>query len=216
MTARPGPVRVLTVAALAAALAGCISLFPKGKAAQLYRFTGAAPVQEAGPAPSRFGVYKAPGGFSRAAAGDRILTLTGDQAAYIAQARWVSPAQVLFDEALQRAFDANPGAARLANRGETAKTDYVLRLDVRDFQAVYDQGPETAPLVVVRVRAVLTRSADRTIAAESLFEATSRADDNRVSAIARGFDRAVGQVLGKLVAWTNGQGAPIPAALPGA
>ena len=72
--------------------------------------SGASQVSPAG----AFGVLKAPTGFVRAGAGDQILTvLPGGETAYIAQARWVSPAQVLFDEALERAFDADPGRARL-------------------------------------------------------------------------------------------------------
>jgi cholesterol transport system auxiliary component len=207
-------VRVLGVLACAAALSGCISLLPKTKPAQLYRFDGAAPAAAA-PVPSNtapFAVLKSFGSFDRAAASDRILTLEGDKAAYIAEARWVAPAAVLFDQALMRAFDENPGPARLLGRGQrAARAEYQLRLDVRDFAAVYTQGPQAAPTVVVRVRADLSKVDDQAVVGDQMFEAKVRAGDNRVSAIAAAYDQAVGEVLNKLVAWVNAPGAPPPA-----
>ncbi|HEY9218983.1 MAG TPA: ABC transporter, partial [Phenylobacterium sp.] len=120
-------IRPLLAAAAALALSGCISLLPKTDPAQLYRF-GAVP-QAAGAASSsgQIGILKPRSGFTQAAAGDRILTVTNGQAAYIAAARWVAPASVLFEEAVANAYDSNPGAARLVTRGEVARADLVMR-----------------------------------------------------------------------------------------
>lgn len=200
--------RVLAAATLALSLAGCVSLFPKADPAQLYRFDGTPPSaeQSAGRPAATFNLVRAGGGFTRAASSDRILTVTGGQVAYVAEARWVAPAVTLFDEALARAFDVNSGAARLISRGEAAKTDYSLRVDVTRFEVVYDRGPKAAPLVVVSLRVAMTR-ADRTLAGADLIEAQVRAGDNRVSAIVEAFDQATGEVLNGLVAWTNRTGA---------
>lgn len=189
----------------AAALAGCISLLPKSKPAQLYRF-GAAPAAAAtAPAPlaNPVGVFWGGGDFPNEAAGDRILTVTGGRAAYIAQSRWVAAAQVLWEQAVDTAFEARAGHVRLVPRGAPQPTDYVLRLDVRSFEADYDQGAKSAPDVVVRVHATVTRDRARTVVADRLFEARVRAGDNRVTAIASAFDQAVGKVLGDIVAWTE-------------
>lgn len=189
---------------LALSLSACISLFPKAKPAQLYRFDGTPPSaeQSAGRPATRHGVVKTGGSFVRAASGDRILSVTGAEAAYIAESRWVSPAVTLFDEALARAFDVNAGAARMVSRGEASRADFALRVDVTRFETVYDQGPKAPPMVVVALRMTLTRS-DRTLVASDLLEAQARAGDNRVSAIVEAYDRAVGEVLNGLVAWTN-------------
>jgi cholesterol transport system auxiliary component len=209
MSLRPRLFRVLGAAACALALSGCISLLPKSKPAQLYRFDGAAPPSAAAVETSTppFAVVKGFGSFDRAAAGDRILTLDGDRAAYISEARWVAPAAVLFDQAVARAFDENSGPARLLGRGQrTAKPLYYLRLDVRDFATVYDHGPKAAPTVVVRVRAGLTRTENLATVSEQTFEAKAPAAENRVSAIAAAYDKAVGDVLSRLVAWVNAGG----------
>lgn len=198
--------RVLAVAALSVGLSGCISLFPKAKPASLYRFGEAEVSVPKGPPGAMFGVLKTTSAFTRAAAGDRILTSTNGEVAYIADARWVSPAFVLFEEAVARAFENDPGRARLIGRGEVAKADLMLRLEVRTFEADYVNGPKTAPEVVVRVRGVLNRSQDRALVGDQVFEARVKAADNRVSAIVPAFDQATAKVLGDVVAWVNAAG----------
>jgi cholesterol transport system auxiliary component len=193
--------------AAASLLAGCISLFPKTEPAQLYRFGATTPqVQETATGEPGFGVLLAATGFDRAAASDRILTVTGTQAAYIKGARWVTSSVALFDSALQRAFDADQGAARLVDRAGIAQTDYVLKLDVRTFEARYDHGQAAAPTIVVEVHAALDRTQDRIVAGDRSFKAAVTAGDNRMGAIAVAFDQAVARVLGQLVAWANVRG----------
>jgi cholesterol transport system auxiliary component len=205
--------------ALALSLGGCVSLFPKAKPAQMYRF-GATPAEAPGTAlaspADAFGVLKAPTGFARAAAGDQILTvMPGGQSAYVAQARWVSAAVVLFDEALERAFDADTGRARLISRGEVGKAQLVLKLDVRTFEADYDDGPRAPPTVKVEVRTLLTRNLDRGLVSDQVFTATAKAGDNRVGAITQAFDKAAGQVIGQVIAAVNAA-APAAATAPAA
>lgn len=199
-------IRILALIGVAVSLSACISLFPEAEPSQLYRFGGSpAEGQTATTGGESFGVVRAGGGFVQAAANDRLLTVTNNNAAYIASSRWVSPASVLFNEALQRAFDANPGPARLMTRGEVGKADYSIRVDVTRFEAVYDQGPKAAPSIMVDVRATLV-TAERTLAGSKLIQVQTRAGDNRVSAIVAAYDQAVAQVLGQLVDWTNARG----------
>ena len=201
--------RSLALVALAVSLSACVTVFPKSEPSQLYRFDGTPPA--GGPsaptaAGEQFGVVRAGSGFVQAASSDRLLTITNNQVAYIANSRWVSPASTLFNEAMARAFDANTGPARLMTRGEVGKADYSLRADVTRFEAVYDRGPKAAPNIAVELRVSLVK-ADRTLAGSKLIHAEVRAGDNRVSAIVAAFDQAVGQVLGQLVDWVNARGA---------
>ena len=96
--------RGFAVAVLGCLLVGCISLLPKQKPAQLYRFgASASPTAPHAAGPGRFSVQAVPMGFARDAASDTILTVTGDQAAYIAGSRWVTSASSLFEAAVTRA-----------------------------------------------------------------------------------------------------------------
>ena len=190
--------RLAAIGACALALSGCISLLPKSKPAQLYRF---GPAPACAPAAQRgaVSVFRTNGSFPGEAGDDRILTVSGGKAAYIAGSRWVAPAPVLFDEAVSQAFDASP--VRLIARGQQGRFAYALRLDVRNFEARYLAGPDAAPTIVVRVHAALNKS-DQTPVGEQMFEASVPAGDNRVGAIVAAYDQAVKDVLGKLVAWT--------------
>lgn len=195
--------RMAALIGVAVSLTGCISLLPKSKPAQLYRFTPTATAAKGPPPANAVGVFQGGGEFQRESAGDRILTVTGPKVAYIAQVRWAAPAQVLFDQALDAAFESSGGHVRLVPRGAPAPTDFVLRVDVRNFETRYDAGPKAAPTVLVRLHALMTRDRARTLVSEQVFEASVRASDNRVSAIVAAYAQAVGQALDQLVAWTN-------------
>ncbi len=191
----------------AGCVSGCVTVFPKQAPVQLYRFGGdLAPGQRALAGPA-FTVEVLPINFSAAAAGDRILTLTGTEAAYIGNARWVTSATNLFEQALTNAFEADPGPARLMTRGEPVRPDLYLKLDVRRFEASYPQGAGASPTVEVAVDAALSVPASRTISAERLFSASVPADANRGGRIAAAFDQAVTNVLQPMVKWVNAKGA---------
>jgi len=195
--------RRLGAVASALALTGCISLFPNEPPADLYRF-GASPAPgSAAQSSNQFAVLDAGIGFDREAASDRILTVTGNEVAYIKGSRWAVAAPVLFHTAEQHAFDAANGPARLVERSDTSQFDYVLRLDVRRFEARYEGGPQTPPTVVVRVRASLNKFHDHGLVGDRLFEAEAPAADNRVGAITAAFDQATAKVLGEITAWVN-------------
>jgi len=209
MMRSPALLRLAAIGVTALALSACVSLLPKSKPAHLYRF-GQPVAAAAMTAPTgQVGVFRGSAVFQREAAGDRLLTITNGKAAYVADTRWVAPAAVLWDEAVVAAFDADPGQVRLIARGEPGSAAYVLRLDVRNFEAQYERGPKAAPTVVVRVRAAITAGPDRGLVGEKLFEKRVTAGDNRVGAIVPAYDRAVAEVLAEVVAWTNEQAKPV-------
>lgn len=209
-------------------LAGCgLSLFPAGEPAQLYRFGVGGPPPAMADAGPRAGVLLDGVVLTRAASTDQLLTVAGDQVAYVERARWAAPASQLFTEAVQRAFDDKARRVRLQARGGLGRTTASLRLYVRDFQADYgaarfpDPAPKggkrapppnlPAPTAVVSVRARLA-GANGQLIAEREFVARRPASDNRVGAIVPALDAAVDEVLTQVVAWTD---ADTPASAPG-
>jgi cholesterol transport system auxiliary component len=192
--------RLFVMAFCAIALSGCISLLPKSKPSQLYNFVPAPAAQATPPAGAAVAVFQTNGSFQSESADDRLLTVTDGKDAYIAETRWVAPAAVLFDQAVSQAFDASP--IRLIARGQQGRSAYGLRLDVRNFETRYDAGEKAAPTVVVRVHAALSK-ADQTIVGDQIFEAKVTAADNRVSAIVTAYERAMGEAIKKLIAWTE-------------
>ncbi len=195
-TAQPLRLRRAALAALIfpLLLTGCISLFPRDKPVQMYRFGAQVPAPATPSAPIM--VLKGSTAFPPAASGDRILTVTGAESAYIGGARWVAPASVLFDEVVLKAFDA-PGSPRLIERGEPLSAASTLRIDVRAFEVRYP-----GPVAVVQARAALIRNQDRTLIAEKMFEQKAPAVENRQGAIVAAFDQAVGQTAAGIRDWT--------------
>lgn len=206
---RPRAAILAAGVAIALGLGGCVTVFPKSKAAQLYRFDVAA-IDPAAPAPAEgagFSVFRAPTSFAHGSDSDRILTVTGDQVAYVAEARWIASAAVLFDEAESHAFDRSGGPAHLGRRGEALNAPVALRLDVDAFEARYLDGSAAPPTVVIEIRAGLTRTSDHQLIASRIFEARKKVAENRVGEIVPGFDAALSDVMGQIVAWTDAEGA---------
>ena len=193
------------------ALSGCITLLPKTKPAQLYRFGAAqgaavegaaAPTAAAGP---QTGLLVSVG-FTRVAEGDRILTATGSQTAYIAQSRWVAPASTLFEEAAVRAFETSGAPFRLMQRGDIGASNLALRIDVETFETDYPADGKGAPTIVVRANAQFVRPGHGATTAQS-FVSTQPAGENRVGAIVSAYDAATADVLKQIVSWTTVQAA---------
>ncbi|WP_420470675.1 ABC-type transport auxiliary lipoprotein family protein [Brevundimonas sp. FT23042] len=205
--------RTLKSAAIAAAvvaLGGC-SLLATPEPVQLYRFgnlpMGAMERALAGPEVQV--VMRRPE-FAQAVRGDRILGVTGAEAAYIKGARWVSSADVLFSESLESAFAAQAERVRLVGPRELTRTSQALDIDVRTFEARYP-APGVAPVATVIVRVRLLNALDRTVQSEQVFMVERPATANRVGAIVSAFDDASREINSQIVAWTDQNARNMPA-----
>ncbi|HEX8570673.1 MAG TPA: ABC-type transport auxiliary lipoprotein family protein [Caulobacteraceae bacterium] len=197
--------RAAGLVALAGALAlgGC-GLLGGGKPANLYRF-GADAAAATAPVEVRGGRTLALSGitFAEESEGDRILTITGGEAAYIKQTRWVAPAVDLFTAAAERAF--NRAGVRLARRGQPFDTDASLVLEVPTFEARYENGAKAAPVVIVEVNASLVAGTERRLIGETTYTARQQAGENRVGAIVEAFDTATREALDHTATWAAGR-----------
>lgn len=196
--------RLFLAAAAGLLVAGC-ALLSDPPTEQLYRF-GTSVGAVAAPAPGsetpaiRLGID--PGAFPREATGVRILTSEGSRVSYLAAARWAAPAELLFENTLVRAFDGVAPDVTMYTRGGSGTAAALLRVDVRQFEAVYDQGPQAPPMVRIRLSARLNDRIERTVLGEREFTVESRAGDNRVGAVVAAYDQAVTEVTRAVAAWT--------------
>lgn len=192
--------RPLFALGLAAAVSGC-ALLSTPEPVQMYRFGASDPVTGVTP-DGAIALELRPVQFSAAAADDRILAVTGPEAAYIGGARWVERAQDLYQESVENAFAAEATRVRLGGRRELSRSPQVLDLDVRTFEARYP-APGATPTVRIAVRARLIDRDDREVVADEVFMVEQPAAGNRVSAIVSAFDAAVLQVNRDVVRWTE-------------
>jgi cholesterol transport system auxiliary component len=98
------------------------------------------------------------------------------------------------------------------------RSDYVLKTELREFQAEYDgsqagaTGAESgvpagaAPKVRVRINAKLVRMPQRTIVASENFESIVEAKPNTMKGIVTAFDAALGRTIKRVVVWTLTEG----------
>lgn len=183
------------------ALSAC-ALLSTPDPVQSYRFGGVTAASAAPVAASPTQVTLRRVEFPEAVEGDKLLGVTGTETAYIAGARWVSPAADLYMESIQNAFAARATRVRLIGPRELTRSQRSLDIDIRSFEARYD-APGLAPTIVVTARARLLALPERTVAAEQVFTVEQPATANRVSAIVEAFDLATRDLNTQIVAWTD-------------
>lgn len=198
-------IRTLALAAIAAvSLSGC-ALLSSPDPVQLYRFgdpAGTATTGVAEPVQVKLRALEMP----QASQGDRLLGVTGSEAAYIGGARWVSPALMLYSDALEASFASQARTVRLIGRRELTPTTRLLDVDVRAFETRYDYAGGT-PSVVITARARLLRFPERTVVAEQTFSVSQPAGENRISAIVDAYDVATRDLNTQIVSWTDANAA---------
>ncbi|AQR62435.1 hypothetical protein BZG35_12875 [Brevundimonas sp. LM2] len=196
---------ILATAAAAVALSGC-ALLSSPDPVQLYRFGDAGAPTNTAVAAEPVQVKLRAVTFPQASRGDRLLGVTGSEAAYIAGARWVSPAEQLYDASLEAAFSAQAQGIRLIGRRELTPTTRLLDIDINRFETRY-AAAGAIPEVVVTARARLLRSPERTVVAERTFEVIQPASENRVATIVEAYEIATRDLNTQIVAWTEANAA---------
>jgi cholesterol transport system auxiliary component len=194
-------IRPLAAAVALMTLSAC-ALLSTPDPVQTYRFGGSAAATSAAAVASPTQVTLRRVEFPEAVEGDKLLGVTGTEAAYIAGARWVSPAADLYMESIENAFAAQATRVRLIGPRELTRGQRSLDIDIRSFEARYD-APGLAPTVVVTARARLLALPERTVSAERVFTVEQPATANRVSSIVEAFDLATRDINTQIVAWTD-------------
>lgn len=129
---------------------------------------------------------------------------------YYAQSNWTDRAPLMVQTLLVESFENTGRILGVARDSAGLRADYILKTELREFQAEY--GGAGPPLVRVRINAKLVRMPDRAIVANNTVERTERAATNDMAAIVGAFDEALGGVLRRIVEWTL---KAVPAAPPG-
>ena len=128
-------IKTAIAATAALAMSGC-ALLSSPDPVQTYRFGGPAAASAAAEGQSGLReVNLRRVQFPEAVEGDKILGVTGTETAYIAGARWVSPASDLYLESLENAFAAQATRVRLIGPRELIRGERSLDIDMRAFEA---------------------------------------------------------------------------------
>jgi cholesterol transport system auxiliary component len=192
--------RRLVPSAFALALAGCSGLFG-AEPTHLYRLTPKSTYPPNLPHRSvqlLVDVPLAPAGVDNS----RIaLSRSPVSIDYFADSEWTDRAPLLVQTALLQSFENSKTITAIDRESVGLRADFVLRTEIRHFEAVYDSSdgpPEVWVAMIVR----LLNPASRDVAAQTSFERRWRAAANDVPSIVSAFDEAIGGVMKDIVVWT--------------
>jgi cholesterol transport system auxiliary component len=121
---------------------------------------------------------------------------------YYAGAQWVDSAPSMVRRLLIESFE---NSGRIVGVGQFAislRNDYVLRPELREFQAEYVNGDGNPPTIRVRINVKMVKMPQRRIIASETFERTMEVPDNRIASIVKTFDQVLGKVFRGIVEWT--------------
>ena len=119
---------------------------------------------------------------------------------YYAGVRWTERAPFMVQTLLVESFENSNKIVSVARRGTDLRADYVLKTELREFQAEY----ESSDNVVARVRlnAKLVRMPQRVILASTNFERRIPVEGAGILAVVNAFDSALGNVMKRTVEWS--------------
>ncbi len=84
-----------------------------------------------------------------------------------------------------------------------ARANYRVHLNIDNFEARFDQGPDNAPTIIVAYSATFAASSTRNLVATKQVTQKIRADTASVSAIVNSMDSANRAALGEIADWIS-------------
>ncbi|MBV9331839.1 MAG: membrane integrity-associated transporter subunit PqiC [Alphaproteobacteria bacterium] len=132
---------------------------------------------------------------------DRIVvSRSANTADFFAAANWPDRLTDLVQTSVIDAFKASGTVDVVIPDTESLSTDYILKIQIRDFEAVYTQ-PDGPPKAVVALDAILVARHSRNLAAQHSIRQEAQASQNSVDAAVGAMDAAFGAALQDLVTW---------------
>jgi len=124
---------------------------------------------------------------------------------YFAKVGWTDRAPEMVQTLLIESMESTGKIVGVGMESIGLRPDYLLKSDLREFQAVYEGGSEV-PNVLVRVSALLVRLPERRIVAALSPEAKVTAKGTGFTDVIDAFDEALGRVLRDIVVFTLVEG----------
>lgn len=121
---------------------------------------------------------------------------------YYASANWTDRAPTLVQTMIIESFENSGRIIAVGRQSLGLRADYVLKSELREFQAIYvDSAPGAAPEVHVRLVCRLVKMPDRAIVGAGSFDRKIVAAADTLESVVAAFDEALGKVLKDLVTW---------------
>ncbi|MDX1712011.1 MAG: ABC-type transport auxiliary lipoprotein family protein [Rhodovibrionaceae bacterium] len=118
---------------------------------------------------------------------------------YYARTNWTDRAPNMVQSLIIESFENSDAIVAVGRQSVALRADYLLKTELREFQAEYFDG--TPPHAHVAVNAKLVEMPERRIIASNEFRSKFKAKADRMQEIVQAFDEALGDVLKDLVVW---------------
>jgi cholesterol transport system auxiliary component len=119
---------------------------------------------------------------------------------YFARAAWTDTAPKMVQTLIVESFENSGDIVSVGRESAGLRSDYVLKTELREFQAEYHDDKK--PRVRVRINAKIVEMPQRTIIASKTIERLATVKTSSMDGIVTAFDDALGKTLKHLVEWT--------------
>jgi cholesterol transport system auxiliary component len=119
---------------------------------------------------------------------------------YFADAAWTDRAPLMVQSLIVQSFENSGRITAIGRESLALRGDYVLRPELRHFEADYAGG--AVPSAHVQISVKLVKAPDRVIVGQQVFDAAVPAAANLVPAIVDAFNTALHKATRQIVDWT--------------
>ena len=117
---------------------------------------------------------------------------------YYAGSAWTDNAPLMVQTLLIESFESTRSITAVGREGIGLRPDYVLKTDLREFEAIYEEGSPN-PVIWVRINAKVVQMPERRIVSSATFERREASAGTKLPDIVAAFDEALGHVLKRIV-----------------
>lgn len=117
---------------------------------------------------------------------------------YYAGSAWTDNAPLMVQTLLIESFESTRSITAVGREGVGLRPDYVLKTDLREFEAIYEDGSAN-PVIWVRINAKVVKMPERRIVSSATFERREASSGTKLPDVVAAFDEALGHVLKRIV-----------------
>lgn len=128
------------------------------------------------------------------------LMRTPTRLEYYARANWADRAPLMVQGLMVQSFENSRKIVSVGRQAVGLRSDYILKSELREFQAEYLDGK--VPKIHVAINAKLVKMPKRVIVGSKNFTSLQTAEADSLEAVVQAFDAALGKVMRRLVEWT--------------
>jgi cholesterol transport system auxiliary component len=206
---RSAALALVALAVAALTLAGCGGLLTNPDTRRMYQVTAAtsfAPGLPHTAAQLTVGPVDAPAGLdtTRIALSRTPLSLD-----YFADVAWSDRTPAMVRTALHDSAQNSGAFAAVGSDTFNLRADYLLKTELRDFEAVYD-SQRAGPTATVVMSLTLVKLPGDTVAAQTVITQRQPSASNGIPDVVGAFNAALGKALQEAVGWTAAHAALSP------